>query len=418
MIMGLDRSLRSRAWWGAVVVFAVGLALVASSAASPPTVKQKEAEARSILAQVQALDQRSGAAIEAWDGARYELKQVKAQEAHNKVLLRWARHGYRIAEQRAEARLVALFKSDDPSAIDAILGAANLNDMMDRIETIHATTALDRRLVEQVKTKREVFERRAEALAALRQRKAQTLLQLTQRRREIEAQLAKRQQLLASVQGEVQQLKIQEAERQARLIAAARKRLAAEQAARAARARAAAAAAARAKAAAAAAARTQTTTTATTATTTNATTTITSTLATPTTTTTPTDPTDQPGRGQVTAPGHPQAASIAMQYLGVPYLWGGSSPTTGFDCSGLVMYVYGQLGIPLPHFAGAQFGFGVPVPRDQLQPGDLVFFDNLNHVGISLGGDEFVDAPHTGDVVKISTISGWYDQNYVGARRI
>ena len=107
-----------------------------------------------------------------------------------------------------------------------------------------------------------------------------------------------------------------------------------------------------------------------------------------------------------------------MQYLGVPYLWGGASPTTGFDCSGLVMYVYAQLGIVLPHFAAAQFGFGVPVPRDQLQPGDLVFFDNLNHVGISLGGNEFVDAPHTGDVVKISTITGWYAQNYVGARRI
>ena len=82
------------------------------------------------------------------------------------------------------------------------------------------------------------------------------------------------------------------------------------------------------------------------------------------------------------------------------------------------MYVYAQLGIALPHFAAAQFGFGVPVPRDQLQPGDLVFFDNLNHVGISLGGNEFVDAPHTGDVVKISTITGWYEQNYVGARRL
>ncbi len=61
---------------------------------------------------------------------------------------------------------------------------------------------------------------------------------------------------------------------------------------------------------------------------------------------------------------------------------------------------------------------GVAVPRNQLQPGDLVFFDNLNHVGISLGGNLFIDAPHTGDVVKISTITGWYTQNYVGARRI
>jgi cell wall-associated NlpC family hydrolase len=432
-MMGLNRSLRLRAWCGVFAALAVGLALVASSAAAPPTVKQKEkqkeAQARSILAQVQALDVSSGAAVEAWDGAKYELKQLKAQEAHNKVLLRWARHGYRIAEQRAEARLVALFESDDPSAIDAIFGATNLNDMMNRIETIHATTALDRRLVEQVQTKRAAYESRAQTLATERARQAQTVLQLNQRRQQIEAALAKRQRLLASVQGEVQQLKVQEAAQQARLVAEARKRLAAEQAAAkaAAQARANAAAAAAAAAAARAKEKAKTTatptTTATTPTTTSPTTTTTPSTTDPTTSTTTsttsTDPTDQPPtRGLVTAPAHPQAATIAMQYLGIPYLWGGASPTTGFDCSGLVMYVYAQLGIVLPHFAAAQFGFGVPVPRDQLQPGDLVFFDNLNHVGISLGGNEFVDAPHTGDVVKIGTITGWYEQNYVGARRI
>ncbi len=82
MIMGLNRSLRLRAWCGVFAALAVGLALVASSAAAPPTVKQKEkqkeAQARSVLAQVQALDVRSGAAVEAWDGAKYELKQIKA----------------------------------------------------------------------------------------------------------------------------------------------------------------------------------------------------------------------------------------------------------------------------------------------------------------------------------------------------
>jgi cell wall-associated NlpC family hydrolase len=82
------------------------------------------------------------------------------------------------------------------------------------------------------------------------------------------------------------------------------------------------------------------------------------------------------------------------------------------------MYVYAQLGIQLPHYAAAQFGFGTPVPRDQLQPGDLVFFDGLGHVGIYIGANQFVHAPQTGDVVKISTISGWYASTYVGARRL
>ena len=105
-------------------------------------------------------------------------------------------------------------------------------------------------------------------------------------------------------------------------------------------------------------------------------------------------------------PGYPQAASIALKYLGVPYRWGGASPATGFDCSGLVMYVYAQLGVQLPHQAAAQYTDGVAVPRDQLQPGDLVFFDGLSHVGIYIGGGQFVDAPHTGSAARIDSLGG------------
>ena len=81
------------------------------------------------------------------------------------------------------------------------------------------------------------------------------------------------------------------------------------------------------------------------------------------------------------------------------------------------MYVFAQLGVSLPHYAAAQYGFGTPVARSDLQPGDLVFFDGLSHVGIYIGGGEMVHAPHTGDVVKISPIAEFGDR-YVGARRI
>jgi cell wall-associated NlpC family hydrolase len=108
---------------------------------------------------------------------------------------------------------------------------------------------------------------------------------------------------------------------------------------------------------------------------------------------------------------------IAMQYLGIPYVYGGASPG-GFDCSGLVMYVFGQVGVSLPHNAAAQYGYGQPVSRDQLQAGDLVFFNGLGHVGIYIGGGQFIHAPHTGDVVKISSLSGWYSSTWVGARRL
>ena len=117
-----------------------------------------------------------------------------------------------------------------------------------------------------------------------------------------------------------------------------------------------------------------------------------------------------------------KAVAIAERYLGVPYRWGGADPLTGFDCSGLTMYVYAQLGVSLTHYTGAQFYEGTRVPPDQLQPGDLVFFEPTErgpqHEGMYIGNGQFIQAPHTGDVVKISSLSEpSYEFGYVGAVR-
>ena len=115
---------------------------------------------------------------------------------------------------------------------------------------------------------------------------------------------------------------------------------------------------------------------------------------------------------------HGGVVGVAMSQLGTPYVWGGGAPG-GFDCSGLVSWAYAQVGVSLPHSTYAQYSMGVAVSKDQLQPGDLVFFDGLGHVGLYIGGGQFVHAPHTGDVVKISGLGeGWYSSTYVGARRI
>jgi NlpC/P60 family protein len=117
-----------------------------------------------------------------------------------------------------------------------------------------------------------------------------------------------------------------------------------------------------------------------------------------------------------------QAVRIAMQYLGVPYRWGGADPFGGFDCSGLAMYVYAQLGIRLTHYTGSQFYEGTRVLPAELQPGDLVFFEPSSrgpqHEGIYIGGGQFIQAPHTGDVVKISSLGEpSYAFGFVGAVR-
>ncbi len=113
------------------------------------------------------------------------------------------------------------------------------------------------------------------------------------------------------------------------------------------------------------------------------------------------------------------AASYARLELGQPYTWGGTSPGTGFDASGLVTWSFAQVGISLPHYTEALFAKGVRVPRRSLEPGDLVFFHDATHVGIYLGRGRFIHAPHTGDVVRIASLSNhWYRTGYTGAVRI
>jgi NlpC/P60 family len=130
------------------------------------------------------------------------------------------------------------------------------------------------------------------------------------------------------------------------------------------------------------------------------------------------------GRGRSAGPRALAALAEAKRYTGTPYRWGGSSPKTGFDCSGLVQWAYAKAGIKIPRVTDQQFEApgGSRVGRRNLLPGDLVFFRDpsgyIHHVGISLGGDKFLHAPHTGDVVKTSSLNeSYYAQQFAGGRR-
>lgn len=106
--------------------------------------------------------------------------------------------------------------------------------------------------------------------------------------------------------------------------------------------------------------------------------------------------------------------AIAKSKLGAPYVWAADGPNS-FDCSGFTMWVYAQVGVRLPHSSRAQYNSGPHVSKANLQPGDLVFFGSpIHHVGMYVGGGQYIHAPHTGDVVKISSLGR---SDYVGACR-
>jgi cell wall-associated NlpC family hydrolase len=348
-----------------------------------------QARARQVLAQVAALDQQIEQVAEAYNLAGVDLARTRQSLRTNARELRIAHRNLARAQDALARLLVAKYEDDTAdSTLAVVLGATSLNDLIDRLDATQLIAKQDARVIAQVRSFR------TRALAArvrLRQEQADKrgLRQsLGQQRVEIQGRLAERRQLLSSIQAEVSGLQAQERMRQQSLRSAAEARLATERASQ--------------DASSAVAADPP-----------------------------PTAPTAQPpsesGNTATTSPTpgsapptrHAHVVPILMRYLGIPYQWGGASPTDGFDCSGLVLYVYAQVGVSLPHNAALQYGFGVPVDRDELEPGDIVFFNNLGHDGVYIGGGQFIDAPKTGDVVKIENLNDpWWSTSYVGARRL
>src|SRR5215210_7183008 len=114
-----------------------------------------------------------------------------------------------------------------------------------------------------------------------------------------------------------------------------------------------------------------------------------------------------------------RAATIALRAVGVPYRWGGSSPASGFDCSGLVYWAYSRIGVSVPHSSYALYEVGRSVRRSRMRAGDLLFFSGLGHVGIYLGRGRMVHAPHSGRTVEVVALGrSHYGDRLVGARRI
>jgi cell wall-associated NlpC family hydrolase len=356
-----------------VIAVALALALTAASAtADPGTIASKEAEAQSVLGQIQQLDSSLERAIEAYNLANVKLNRIKHDLSENTVALAVARKSLKHAKVQLADRLVEIYTSGDQNAgLAVLLGASSLDDMLGRIDASERVSQQDTLVLHQVSRFRREVQHRQKFLKHAHAEQVQVVAERNAAKASIESQLGQRRELLNSIHGEIAHLKAVEAARQAQLQREAEARVAQQQSDQ-----------------------------------------RQASLA-------PTVPVTAPSAPPSSAPParYGGVVGIAMRYLGTPYVWGGASPA-GFDCSGFVMYVFSQIGVSLPHSSYAQYGYGSPVSLAALQPGDLVFFDGLGHVGIYVGGGSFIHSPHTGDVVKISSISGWYASTFVGGRRL
>jgi peptidoglycan DL-endopeptidase CwlO len=362
-----------------IAVLAAALAVVAVSSAEPGQISSKRADAERVLAEIDAIDMELDRAVEAYNGATVQLETINRDLVANQKRLVTARANLAAAHKRVANRVLALYTSQEPDALAVLLGASSLGDLIERIDSVNRISKDDVRIAEEVTRFRNEVRTRQQHLVQAQAQQRKIVAQRAARRSAIEGRLAERQTLLALIKDEISKLQAAEQARQERLAREARAQLRSTQ--------------------------TQTSDQ--------------EQSSPPPSEPTPPAPSPSPSPPPASPPPstHGGVVGIALRFLGVPYRWGGASPS-GFDCSGFLVYVFAKVGVYLPHSSYMQFRLGRFVPRSALQPGDAVFFNGASHVGIYIGSGRFVHAPHTGDVVKISSLGeGWYSSTYVGARR-
>jgi cell wall-associated NlpC family hydrolase len=331
--------------------------LPAVGLANPAEVRAKKAEVRALKAQLAAIDERVGAAAERYNGARWKLSEIRKSLVANQAKLQRAIAELQSSERVLAERIDALYRRPDPSLAEVVLESGSLTDAVGTANAIERAGDQDARIVGRTRVLRtKTIDARRELTRDRETAKVEVQRAAANRAR-VEAILAERQRLLAGANDELRQAIADEAaeQREAALAAARGRRVAAASG-------------------------------------------------------------YTPYNGPLpSGEGNAAAVRIMMKFQGVPYVWGGESPS-GFDCSGLATYAYRQIGKDVPHYTYAIWEKFPQVPADQLQTGDMVFFSNLGHMGIYIGDGMMIHAPRTGDVVRVAAMADRMN-GYVGAVR-
>jgi len=327
------------------------LSFALSTQASASPVADKKARLRAVQAKLQAVYQDADLAVEKYNQATSQLGTVQQQIKENLHLLKVAEYNLEVANTQLQSRAESIYKTRDVGIVDVLFSSNSFDDLVTQLNLMERLGNSDVDVVRSIAAYQQDIKDRRVKLAADKKAAAKLVTERAAQKNAILAVQGRLEQMTVGIKHDIQRLQKQQA----------------------------AAARAAAQAAAQPAA----------------------------------DTNDGGGGGGGSVPdpggsGNSAVVAIAQRYLGVPYVYGGASPS-GFDCSGLVMYCYAQVGVGLSHGATDQQRASTPVPISALQPGDLVFFGNASyshHVGIYVGGGSMIHAPHTGAVVSYGSIGG------------
>lgn len=315
-----------------------------------PSISDKESQARQAKAQIDELDDKVEIAAEAYNEANAAHKALLSEIGDTEKKLAATNDRIGVLQRHLSVRANSMYRSGPVGFVEVLFEARDFEDFAATWDLLRDMNEREAANVAELKEAREIAEA-AQAELEVKEADARAIVEkMGAKKAAIEKQLAERKALLSGLESEIAALEAAEAARAAAAAAAAVSRSTSE-------------------------------------------------------------PRVFP---EPTRAARSEVVSIAQKYLGAPYKWGASGPNS-FDCSGFTMFVYAQVGISLPHSSRSQINYGERVSRSDLQPGDLVFFGSpIHHVGIYVGGGQYIHAPRTGDVVKYSSLGR---SDYAGATR-